>query len=187
MKPYVIQLVSNPVWGGGEQYVLDLSRRLLDEGYEVVVVARPAGNVVEKFQQADVPVHRLPLRGNFDFISSVMLSRIMRKAPSAVVVHAHNFKTAANAVTARRLSGRDDVRIVVTRHLVKPGKTDSYHTDLYREIDRLVFVSELSRDRFLSAGPTVDRSKITVVHPGVDHIDDSPVKCASDDPVEYSE
>lgn len=181
MKPYVIQLVSNPVWGGGEQYVLDLARRLMAEDYGVEVVARPVSNVVQKFQEAAVPVCRLPLRGNLDFLSSILLSRILRKAPAQVVVHAHNFKTAANAVTARRLSGRNDVRIVVTRHLVKPGKTDSYHTELYREIDRLVFVSALSRDRFLSGNPVVDCSKITVVHPGVENMADSPVLCGGEE------
>mgnify|MGYP000326121131 CR=1 FL=1 len=176
MKPYVIQLVSNPVWGGGEQYVLDLSRKLIDAGYGVEVVARPAADVVSKFRQARVPVRKLPLRGNIDFISSIALGRIIRKAPAGpVVIHAHNFKTAANAVTARRLSGRADVRVVVTRHLVKPGKTDSYHTDLYREIDRIVFVSALSRDRFLSSSPVVDRSKICVVHNGVEAIAAEPL------------
>lgn len=176
MKPYVIQLVSNPVWGGGEQYVLDLSRKLIDAGYGVEVVARPAADVVTRFRQAGVPVRKLPLRGNIDFISSIALSRIIRKAPDGpVVIHAHNFKTAANAVAARRLSGRDGVRVVVTRHLVKPGKTDNYHTDLYGGIDRIVFVSALSRDRFLSSGPVVDRAKICVVHNGVEGIASEPI------------
>lgn len=155
--------------------MLDLSRHLLAAGYGVSVVARPAADVVQRFRQADVPVRKLPLRGNIDFFSSIALSRIMRKAPVPLVIHAHNFKTAANAVTARRLSGRRDIRIVVTRHLVKPGKTDGFHTDLYREIDRLIFVSALARDRFLGSGPVVDPSKIRVIHNGVGHVADRPL------------
>ena len=36
----VVHLVSNKVWGGGEQYVLDLCRRLEADGHSVAVITR---------------------------------------------------------------------------------------------------------------------------------------------------
>ncbi len=84
------------------------------------------------------------------------------------VVHVHNFKDARTAVRARRMMRRPDkVRIVVTRHLVKPGKADSSSTALYAAVDGIAFVSQTALDAFLEGNPKVDRSKLCVIHNAV--------------------
>lgn len=79
-------------------------------------------------------------------------------------MHVHNFKDAIVATRARALSGNSKVRIVLTRHLVKAGRTSSMYRDLYSRLDAVIFVSDLARKEFLSSNPPIDREKLHVVH-----------------------
>lgn len=161
----IIQLVSNKVWGGGEQYVLDLCRRLDESGNSVAVITRGFEAVDTPFEKAGFTPSHLPLGGIFDFISASRLSRVLDSTAAPVVVHAHNFKDANTAVRARSMMRRPDkVRIVVTRHIVKPGKSDSVSADLYREIDAIAFVSQAALDGFLEGKPKIDPAKLCVIH-----------------------
>ena len=86
----------------------------------------------------------------FDFISSSRLSRVLDNMSEPVVVHVHNFKDARTAVRARQMMRKPGaVRVVVTRHLVKPGK------------------SQTALDAFLSSNPKVGRAKLSVIHNAV--------------------
>lgn len=164
----IIHLVSNRVWGGGERYVLDLCRALRGEGRDVEVWCRPGTAPAEVFAADGLLAGTMGLGGMLDFGSSWRLARVMRQAGGDVVVHVHNFKDAATAVAARRLSGHaDNVRIVATRHLVKPSKTDRLHTITLNSLDRIVFVSQLAHDVFMSSNPSVDPHRLTVIHNSV--------------------
>lgn len=164
----IIHLVSNKVWGGGEQYVLDLCRRLDADGHSVAVITRGIEAVDAPFRKAGFTPGHLPLGGVFDFISSSRLSRVLDNMSEPVVVHVHNFKDARTAVRARQMMRRPGaVRVVVTRHLVKPGKTDRASASLYGAIDAIAFVSQTALDAFLSSGPRVDRAKLSVIHNAV--------------------
>lgn len=161
----IIHLVGNKEWGGGEQYVLDLTERLRQDGYPVQVVCRASEAVESRFGDAKV----LRLGSFLDFGSARGLKRMIEASTeSKVVIHVHNFKTALHAVRAKRqLQGVKDVRVVMTRHLVKPGKNDHLSRFVYDNLDQLIFVSNLARDRFLDSNPRIDESKLRVVHNSV--------------------
>ena len=53
----VVHLVSNRVWGGGEQYVLDLCRALDADGHSVAVVTRGYKDV-GRFQAGQAAAER---------------------------------------------------------------------------------------------------------------------------------
>ena len=121
----IIHLVSNKVWGGGERYVLDLCRYMSAQGHSVAVVSRGIGAVDAPFRAAGFTPGRLPLGGLFDFISPVRLARVLDRVEAPAVVHVHNFKDARTALRARRLmADGSKVRVVITRHLVRPAKTE---------------------------------------------------------------
>lgn len=165
----VIQLISNPVWGGGESYALALCRRLSDDGHSVAVITRGKSAVDDVFRRNGFEPARLPLGGLLDFISPSRLSRVLDSIDGPVVVHVHNFKDARTAVAARSMCKKNTaVRIVVTRHLVKAGKTDRASRALYDAIDAIVFVSDIARREFLSPGLDIDQTKIHTVHNAVD-------------------
>jgi len=155
----IIHLVSNRVWGGGEQYVLDLATAFAADGSNVTIVSRNFDAVTSRFKEAGLPVITMPLKGTIDLVSPFRLAKMLRGA-GKVIIHVHNFKDATVAVRARSISGNKEARVVLTRHLVKPAKAMS----LYRRLDAMIFVSHLAKDEFMSTTPKVDAAKITVVH-----------------------
>ena len=161
----IVHLVSNKTWGGGERYVLDLCRRCSAEGHSVAVGTRRSEAVDKPFANAGFTPGHLPLRGAVDFLSPMMLARVLNRMDAPTVLHAHNFKDAYTAVRARRLMKEPGkVRVVVTRHLVKAAKDSSMERDLYRQIDDIIFVSEAARQAFVSGRPGCDEAKLHVVH-----------------------
>lgn len=162
----ILQLVNNKVWGGGEQYVLNLSKALAADGYNVTVVSPRNHEVRDRFSKEGLTTEVINIGGAFDLLSPVRISKLM-KAGEGVIVHCHNFKQATVAARARKLSGNDRVKIIVTRHLAKKGKNTPSYKYLFDEIDCLVFVSDFARRVFMEGKPEIDESKVRVLHNGI--------------------
>jgi len=160
-QKHIIHLVSNREWGGGEQYVFNLCQHFAANGHTVTIFCRPVKQVMERFSLLDVSVHKLPLKGIFDLFSVVLLSTFLKG--KQCVIHVHNFKDAFTAAFARKMSGNKNVRIILTRHLVRKGKNKSIYRWLYKQLDKIVFVSELAKKEFLDTSPTIAPERITVV------------------------
>ena len=160
----IIHLVSNKVWGGGEQYVLDLATEFASRGNDVAIVSRNINAVTHRFKEAGLPMTTMALKGDIDIISPIKLARLIGKE-QPVVLHVHNFKDATTALRARALSRNRNVRIVMTRHLVKAAKRIS----LYNKLDAMIFVSHLAKNEFMSTSPVIDASKVHVIHNSIKH------------------
>lgn len=158
----IIHLVSNKVWGGGEQYVYDICRHLKADGQDVQVVHRPIPALREKLEQLDIPLYEMSLGGISDIGSAVKLANLIRSG--SYILHVHNFKDGFTAALARKMAGNRDVRIIMTRHLVKQGKRSFPYRWLYRQLDRIIFVSELARNRFMDGMPQYLTDKGTVLY-----------------------
>lgn len=162
----IIQLVSNRVWGGGERYALDLTTRLLADGHEVFVVTRGVEVVDEQFAALGVPIFHAPFKGILDYTTPRIIRDIIRKhgAGEQVIIHSHDFKNALLAVRAKRNLPDGIAKIVVTRHLIKPAKNDYFNKKVYRNLDSLIFISNLVREVFLSTNPEIPETKLHTVH-----------------------
>lgn len=170
----ILQIFASPGWGGGEQFVYDLSHRLLDDGRNVILVSRPSDIIRERVERLGAPYHALPLKGVIDPVSAVRLARlIIRYRPE--IIHVHHFKDAFTAAYARLLSRASGIRprIMLTRHLVRRGKRSWLYRWLYGQIDRIAFVSDLARREFLAGNPDIDPSKLRVIHNSVPEPDSS--------------
>lgn len=159
----VVQIVSNPVWGGGERYVLDLSCTLRSDGHRVHLLLRPKAHPVrERFSRDGFTLVAMPMRGLWRSLGVRRLSKFLETLTGPVVVHVHNFVDARFAAAARRRlspAQRQHVRLICTRHLVRPARPSAVYADL----DALIFVSGAARDAFLSTNPRIEASKIHVV------------------------
>lgn len=145
---HILQIFASAGWGGGERYAYDLSCELVRNGHIVGIVSRRSEIISSKACESGIPHTSLPLKGLPDIVSAVRLARLIRMQQTDIV-HVHNFKDAFTAVYANLLAGRRS-RIVLTRHLVRKGKTSLPYCWLYKHLDRMVFVSALARDEFLS-------------------------------------
>lgn len=166
----IIHLISNKSWGGGEKYALDLCKALEERGHSTAVITRSGYPAVDKpFADAGIAVGHLPLRGALDILSPLVLSRILDRLEGPVVVHVHNFKDALVALRARRLMKSDrrrGLRVVCTRHLVRPAKTGRLDRGTYRDLDALIFVSDAARAAFMATAPADlnNDPRICVIH-----------------------
>lgn len=158
----IFHTISNKEWGGGEQTVFDLSRRQLADGIDVELFCLPSATMQEKFRELNIPIHTLPMRGAVDFRSAWKMAKILKNS-DACAVHAHNFKEAFTAAYARRLAGRNDIRVVMCRNLTRKGKNSWLYRWLYKQLDCIVFDSQLAMDTFLSTRPNIDKKKLRVI------------------------
>ena len=178
----IFQLFASRTWGGGERFVCDLARRQIADGMRVVFISRKSEVLRNHTAEFGMPHTELPLKGAADLLSAMKIARlIVRESPS--VIHLHHFKdlfTVAVALKLSRLSGcKARPAVIVTRHLARKGKGGLFYRYIYRNVNRIVFVSEFARRAFLSSQPPVDTGKTTVIRNTVPDFDPAAV-AASD-------
>lgn len=148
---HLIHILPDIRWGGVARYALDICRHYRSSGWAVTAFTRDAKAVDSLFEKEGIDRLHAPFGGMFDLGSARVISGFIKKLPVGyVVIHAHGFRNAFTALLARKLSGREDVRIVMTRHKVKKGVNSWLFRRIYRNLDAMIFVSRLARDRFLS-------------------------------------
>ncbi len=162
----IFHIVSNKEWGGGEQYVYDLSQRQVADGITVNIFCKPVETIIRKYRAAGLKVYSSALSGAMDLKSAWRMASIIDEA-GPCAIHAHNFKDAFTACYARRISSNKQVRVVMCRHLTRKGKNSSIYKWLYRQLDCLCFDSELSKEKFLSGHPSIEADKLKVVHTSI--------------------
>jgi glycosyltransferase involved in cell wall biosynthesis len=162
----IFHIVSNKEWGGGEQYVYDLSLRQQADGIDITIFCKPVDDIIRKYKEAGLQVLPLSLGGALDVKSAWQMAKIISKA-GPCTIHAHNFKDAFTACYSRKLSSNKNVRVVMCRHLTRPGKNSMLYRWLYSQLDRLIFDSQISTDVFLSTHPTITLNKLGIVHTSI--------------------
>ena len=119
----IIHIVHGNSMGGAQRYALDICRHYVEAGSDVVALTRDAKAVDSQFAEAGVPLRHAPLRDYPDLFSSLALRPLIEAGErGATVVHVHRYRDALTAILARRMAGRSDVRIIVTRHISEPAK-----------------------------------------------------------------
>lgn len=159
---HILQIFASPMWGGGEQYAFDLSKTLLANGYRVSVVYRECKELEDKLQSLPAKRHRFSLKNLLDIKSVIRLTRLINKE-QIDIIHTHIFKDAFVALFARKFS-KNKPRVVMTRHLVKKAKRNPLYKWFYKEIDKIIFVSNLTESEFLSSHPQIEADRMRVIH-----------------------
>ncbi len=150
----IIHIVSGNVMGGPQRYALDICRHYAGEGEDVIALTRDAKSIDRQFAEAGVALEHAPLRDYPDLFSSLALKPILKEAPvGETIVHVHRYRDALTAIAARKMAGRPDVKIIVTRHISEKGKTNWLRRYIYRQVDAHICVSDSARREFLSAWP----------------------------------
>jgi hypothetical protein len=69
-KNNILQVFSSSFWGGGELYVYDLSKRLIEDHHKVICISKKSRIIADKLESANIPYYNLPLCGVFDLFSA---------------------------------------------------------------------------------------------------------------------
>lgn len=116
----------------------------------MVALTRDAKAVDAMFEKENITLLHAPLQGFYDFNSVNILSKFLKSTEGPVIIHAHGFKDGFTALSARKLSKKKDVKVVMTRHKVRRAVDSWILRFIYRNLDALIFVSRASRDRFVA-------------------------------------
>lgn len=171
--PTLIHVVTDNRWGGIQRYALDICSHFNEKGWQVFALTRGAKAVDHLFEKEGIPLINAPLEGFLDFYSIRLLKRKFDSCDGSVIVHAHGFNDVFIALIARRFSSNKNIRIIVTRHKVRLRKDNRFFRNIYKNIDTIVFVSRIVRDRFLESHGSYEfpiaPSKMFVVHNSIKH------------------
>ncbi len=158
----ILQIFASKTWGGGEKYVLDLSKKLIELNHNVYFVS-PKSEVIKNKTDKIATLDFIPLRGVFDVFSAIKLSKLIKKN-NIDIVHCHNFKCAIVVMYALFLCRKNKTKFIMTRHLIKKSKNNFLYNLLYRQLNKIIFVSKLAMDIFISNCPKINHSKLIVIH-----------------------
>lgn len=166
MTTNVFHIVSDKVWTGTCQQVYDLVSQLRhDDRFYVEVVCKKHDAVLKHFRRLEVPASILPLKGITDIDSPVRLAEMLKHGRN--VVHVHNFSDAFLAVWARRISGNRNTRVIATIHTISKPRSNYLFNRIYRALDGVVFVSEMTSRHYLDACRRLNPAKCTVIRDSV--------------------
>lgn len=142
----IIQIFPGKVWGGAEQYVLDLGRALSREGHEVEYLCRDVAAVTARLDSEGIP-YRLYGRD------------LGQELEGADVVHIHDSSFVSPVVKAA-----PQTRVVLTRHIARASRVWPWQRSRWRKLHAIVFVSELSCRMWRSVNSWMPAQKCVVVH-----------------------
>lgn len=158
----IIQIFASPVWGGGEQYIYDLSVAAVSHRHAISFFSRKSSVIAQRVAEISEEYHQLPFRGALDFYSAIQLGKYL-KSHSTDIIHIHCFKEMFTVILARYLSG-SKAKIIITRHLVRKGKDNPLYHWAYSQVQRIIFVSRLGEQTFLDSVPGFPKERSLVIH-----------------------
>lgn len=137
---------------------------LAARGHRVLVAARPGGRVEAECLRHDLPVVAIP-PGPGSGLGIPRLAGALRDH-EVDVIHVHKSSDLGRVMLARKLARQAPV--VFTEHMGgRRPKRDLYHRWIYRNVSRVLSISEDVRSRNLSALP-ITQAQSRVLYGGVD-------------------
>ena len=161
----VFHIVSNKIWSGPEQYAFDLAQKLRNE-YYVEMVCKKSEAVLNRFRPLEIPLAILPLKGITDLESPKRFTRMLKRGKN--IIHVHNFGDAVTAILAKHMSDNtENIKIVFTIHGVEHPRLNMVSKKVYRELDKVIFVSQRAYDEFMPRIKKFDANKAVIIRDSV--------------------
>lgn len=176
-KGTLIHILTSNRWSGVERYSLDVCSHFRSEGWHIIVLTRGALAVDTPFIAKGFQVEHAPLAGSINIGSVMTLKKLLQNVGDGpVIVHAHNSRGALRAVIAKKISHGSHARLVMTRHKVKKGIDSWLSRYIYSNLDAIIFVSSIAKNRFLSGWQSkpapVKEENLHVIHNSLNIIPD---------------
>ena len=154
----ILQIFPGKVWGGAEQYVLDLGVALSRLGHGVHYAAYDNRAILDRVEEN---VMTFPFRGICDWNTITRLARFVQEK-NIDLIHIHDTRFVPMVILAKKY-GKRDVRVVLTRHIARASRVFPFYRNLFRSLHCVIFVSDLARKMWYSVNTWMPREKIHVV------------------------
>ena len=158
---------SIPFWGGGEKWVLTTAGGLQQREHQISIKARPASELAKRAGAAGIPVHTVPLLGDFDLSSLLSLISLFRRERPEIVC--------LNMDKELRLAGWALKLGRVSSAIVRRRGSDLPLADTFRHrwsnrafVDAMIVNSEAVRNTIENQNPWFPREQIQVVYNGIE-------------------
>lgn len=146
----VVQIFPGKVWGGAEQYVLDLRSALIDRGHTVECLCFNVPAVTDRLDTEHIPY-------------AIFGKDIRSHIEGADVVHIHDSKFVAPVMKAASKCAVPP-KVVLTRHIARASRVMPWSRRAWRNLHGVIFVSRLSRDLWSGVNRWMPAQKCHVVH-----------------------
>lgn|SRR5574344_2395851 len=156
----IIQILPGKVWGGAEQYVIDLSKELIRHGHHVTFVSRRS-KVITEIIKRKFQLKTLPFMFTLDLFTAYLLASIIRKE-NIDVIHIHDVRFIATTVLAKKWSKRD-VKIILTRHVARASHTSLFLRRNFVHLHYMIFVSQMAYDLWINTNGWMPKDKCKVI------------------------
>ncbi len=153
---------SEMTWRGGQKQVIELMRGLNREGQKNILFCRPKSKIAERAQTLGIETILLPLRGEWDVLSSRMIRKDIRKY-AIDIIHTHN--SHAHTLSLIAVLGLKRCKLVVSRRV-------DFHIHNYMSrklkygtrVDKIIAVSNAVRRVLIEDG--IDPDLIVTIKSG---------------------
>ncbi len=157
----IMQFVPGKVWGGAEQYIVDMSDAMTRRGHQVVMVSRGNPAVDARLRAAGCEFR------SFDF-SLLRRRKAVRELAEYIaaerpdLIHVHNTWSVPIARRALQRSGHR-AALVMTRHESRRSRVNPLLRSIFRTIDQIIFVSDFTRRMWGGVNSWIVPEKNTVI------------------------
>jgi glycosyltransferase involved in cell wall biosynthesis len=159
----VLHVDTGRSWRGGQQQIAYLHKGLLQRGIDSFLICTAGGQLHRRCVEAGLPVHGLPLRGEWDLQSAWRIARCLRRS-RVTHLHLHSSHAQTLGLLGAALGGFH--RVIVTRRVdFVPRRHLANRWKYGRAVTRFVAISDAIRQILIGWGVEVER--IRLVHSGV--------------------
>lgn len=153
----ILQIFPGKIWGGAEQYILDLGKALSDRGNNVRYICRPSSAVISRLEN-EVEYSIMPLSGPLALFPS---QEIVKMIAWADLIHIHDVSHCKYILNACRTVVCP--KIILTRHIARKSKANYFDKLALKKVNHLIFVSNLSKNLFVEVNKFLSPDKCHIV------------------------
>lgn len=145
----VAHLCLSKGWGGLEMYPARVSKYLPEQGWQAVAICLKDGKVAQSFRELGIDVFEVSSQTSAFLGIRRLVDWLKSKGVS--VLHCHKSSDLRLATLLKKLAG---CRIIFTEHMgVTRPKKDLLHRWIYRHVDQVLSISDVTLARNLKALP----------------------------------
>lgn len=179
-KSGILQILPALETGGVERGVIDLCNYARSKGHNIMVASN-GGKLVKKLTEMEVKHFNLELKTKnpFKIIRNAFEIARLAKKYDVGVLHARSRAPAWSAYFASFLCGAD---FITTFHgLYKENAPlKKFYNSVMTKGKKVIAVSEFCKEHIIKKYPEIDKSKIEVIHRGVDLNEFNPKRISPD-------
>lgn len=165
MKKFkILHVVMAKVWGGGEQYVYDVSKEMQRQGHSVVVLVDKSNCLL---QQRYAEVATVVTANLYCAAGLFSVNRIKNEIlnNNIDIINCHSGHGVIFCLVLKFLTGR---KMILFKHNALPAKHDLYHQWLRKNTDAVICVSKLVWKLQTEGLNENEKKKFYLVYNGID-------------------